>query len=164
MSHYCIELCRKFGKPSVHQLTWTHSCNSAESLRKALNSDADLIEADVMIGGYEPEVLPVPTVRVKESSSSNKSSSSNALIMCHPPMRSSNLTLEMFLRTICAYNRRVDGGLASRQISELDDEALLEGVEIPDARAIEREGLLNGGQGRDDEFAEFADFIGLFCY
>ncbi|CAD7964560.1 unnamed protein product, partial [Amoebophrya sp. A25] len=61
MSAYCIELCQKFQVSSVHQLTWSHGCNSREKLRAALNSDVHLIEADVMLGTYDDVDEPSKT-------------------------------------------------------------------------------------------------------
>ncbi len=56
MSSYTIELCEAFGVASVNQLTWAHSVCSVTDLEKALQSDVNLIEADIKMGKYAPTV------------------------------------------------------------------------------------------------------------
>lgn len=114
MSKYCVDVCRRFGVTGVQKLTWYHSCNSAESLQAALRSDVHMIEADLLMG------------------SCTEDQKGECVIMAHPPHRRSNLSLEKFLRQICAYNCLVDPKLAQRQVQKMKSETLLEGVEIPE--------------------------------
>ena len=210
MSYYCVELCEKFDIPSVNQLTWAHAVNSEEKLNAALASDVHMIEADLTLGEYCPDlgkagkggVTGGTSVAMQYTSNALKwvgeqvagsASSANAkgdsgslageaerkrekkerkerrrreeqgegnpdsarsgksdrdrerrkeasarklpgdvqVIMAHPPMVQSNLTLERFLKRICAYNQRVAPGMAERRLTQIrEGSVLLEGVDL----------------------------------
>ena len=65
----------------TRQIQWSHATNSTGELEHALQSGVDMIEADVML-----------------------SLESDAIIMCHPPHTTSDLTLAQFLTRVAAAN------------------------------------------------------------
>ncbi|XP_053313813.1 protein FAM151B [Spea bombifrons] len=64
------------------EVTWYHAANSKSKLKEALQSDAHMIEADVLLRGSEP-------------------------IMAHPPMTDSDLTLKEFLDDVSSTSRGI---------------------------------------------------------
>jgi len=65
------------------KVVWSHATNSQEKLKKALEGDTMMIEADVNLGIYtgDTSIELIP-------------------IMAHPPIMFSDLSLESFLNTI----------------------------------------------------------------
>lgn len=118
MSAYCVELCQKFEVGRVHELTWAHSVNDIAALEKALSSDVNMIEADIMVGSYIPgkdeENFSQWMIRC---ASTRDKQEDNQVIMSHFPSTSSNLTLEMFLKRVIAFNQKVDPEMRGKKIS-----------------------------------------------
>ncbi|XP_073827383.1 protein FAM151B isoform X2 [Musca autumnalis] len=66
-------------------LTWAHAVNSQKELTDALNSDIDMIEADIVMGKINDTGPDMP-------------------VMAHPPANSSDISLDSFLEQIKLYN------------------------------------------------------------
>ncbi|XP_061399046.1 protein FAM151B [Musca vetustissima] len=66
-------------------LTWAHAVNSQKELTEALNSDIDMIEADIVMGKINNTGPDMP-------------------VMAHPPANNSDISLESFLQQIKKYN------------------------------------------------------------
>lgn len=76
-----------FQHGNLSEVTWDHAVNSKQLLTDALANDKHMIEADVLIGyliNSNPRELTV--------------------IMGHPPIIISDLSLEQFLNTVIAHN------------------------------------------------------------
>ncbi|XP_019895288.2 protein FAM151B isoform X2 [Musca domestica] len=66
-------------------LTWAHAVNSQKELTDALQSDIDMIEADIVMGKINNTGPDMP-------------------VMAHPPANSSDISLDSFLQQIKIYN------------------------------------------------------------
>lgn len=108
-----------FGEPFAHRLRWAHAVNSRRRLRAVLCTDAHFLEADVAAGpvfSRKDEVFTLPSSGSGASSTVYRSLGTDvvtedgqAVIMAHyPTERSSDLTLESFIRTVLVHNEYVD--------------------------------------------------------
>lgn len=68
-------------------ITWSHATNSQEKLRDVLNSDIQMIEADIVWGYLNDETTPQP-------------------VMGHPPAEKSDISLEQFIQKVLDFNTK----------------------------------------------------------
>merc|ERR1719203_2165795 len=97
---------RDLGEGFAHRLRWAHAVNSRRRIVQALNSDVHLLEADVSFGpllksgqGTDSPDEVETQVRVE---------SGEPIIMAHyPTERSSDLSLEHFVKIVLDFNNSV---------------------------------------------------------
>lgn len=98
---YMRAAARDFRQPFAHRLRWEHAVNSWSRLRLALQSDANLLEADVSTG----PLLAIPGYE-DSGQTSVVTSQGGAVIMAHyPTERKSDLSLERFVQTVLQHNQ-----------------------------------------------------------
>ncbi|XP_076352893.1 menorin-like isoform X1 [Tachypleus tridentatus] len=83
------EALSKSVEPDASDVTWAHAVNSRRELERHLASDVVFLEADVLLGH----------VRGKESGPA-------VPIMAHPPLKTSDVTLEDWIDTVIASRKR----------------------------------------------------------
>uniref|UniRef100_A0A1I8Q766 Menorin-like domain-containing protein n=2 Tax=Stomoxys calcitrans TaxID=35570 RepID=A0A1I8Q766_STOCA len=72
-------------KTNLTAVTWAHAVNSQQLLNEALDSDIDMIEADIVMGKINGTGPDMP-------------------VMAHPPAKTSDISLDSFLEQIKTYN------------------------------------------------------------
>lgn len=76
------------GSKNLTEIKWAHAVNSQDLLTTALDSNIDMIEADIILG-----------VLINEPNKEKKP------VMGHPPNTESDISLEDFLKRILKYNK-----------------------------------------------------------
>ncbi|XP_039949424.1 protein FAM151B isoform X1 [Bactrocera tryoni] len=76
-------------KANLTAITWAHAVNSQQELSEALNSDINMIEADIVLGKLNNTGDDLP-------------------VMAHPPANSSDLSLTEFMLRILEHNEAHD--------------------------------------------------------
>lgn len=74
---------------NLTSISWAHAVNSQRELDDALNSEVDMIEADIVLGKINNSGPDLP-------------------VMGHPPIQTSDISLESFLRQILEFNNKTD--------------------------------------------------------
>ena len=98
-------------KEDLSLLTWVHGVNNKQSLYRALQGDAMMIETDVTLGWVISSV---------QSRSTYHFTSQQVPIMAHPPARTSDLSLEEFLDATSNYHKPKGVKLDFKDVRVLD--------------------------------------------
>lgn len=85
MAHASNTMANSDKSTNLTKITWKHAVNSKILLQEALESDVDMLEADIALGtvGADTNVIP---------------------IMAHPPNNVSDLSLQEFLQKVDDFN------------------------------------------------------------